>query len=132
VRPLRWSYRPLAWPVWSPAHRRLVRFWSADAGTDEAAIEAMRSRQLDRLVVVEPSADELEKQLRDEFAVSRRHLRAILDGYWEPDWRRKHKGYGEYPEDHLWRAARAVMEMQDALDELMDARPDATGHAGHG
>ena len=33
-------------------------------------------------------------------------------------WRRENKGYDESPENHLWRAAAAVSEMQDALDEL--------------
>lgn len=117
-RPLQWSYRPLAWPIWNHSHRRLARFWSADGGTDAAAIEALRSRRLDGLTVVEPSADELKEQLGEELAVSRRQLRAVLDGYWERDRRRDHKGYGIYPDDHLWRAATAVLDIEDALDEL--------------
>jgi len=50
--------------------------------------------------------------------VSRRHLRAVVDRYWDRDWRREHKGYDESPEGHLWRAAAAVAEIQDALEEL--------------
>ena len=42
----------------------------------------------------------------------------MIDRYWDGDWRGEHKGHGESPEDHLWRAAAAVSEMQDALDEL--------------
>ena len=91
-RPMRWCYRPLAWPVWNYEHRRL-----------------------DHLSVVEPSIDDLADQLREELAVSRRHLRAVLDGYWDRDWRREHTG-DESPEDHLWRAATAVAEICDALD----------------
>ena len=114
----RWCYRPLAWPVWNHEHRRLVRFWSAPHGLDPTVIEALRSRSLDRLAVVEPSPGELAAQLREELVLSRRHLREVLDAYWDRDWRRRHKSYDESPEDHLWRAAIAVSEITDALDEL--------------
>jgi len=114
-RPMRWCYRPLAWPVWNYEHRRLVRFWSAVDGLNTTAIDALASRRLDHLSVVEPSIDDLADQLREELAVSRRHLRAVLDGYWDRDWRREHTG-DESPEDHLWRAATAVAEICDALD----------------
>lgn len=117
-RPMLWCYRPLAWPVWNHDHRRLVRFWSAADGLDVTVIEALRSRRLDRLPVVEPSVEELAEQLREELAVSRRHLRAVLDGYWARDWRQAHKGADETPEDHLWRAATAVQNLADAVDEL--------------
>lgn len=117
-RPMQWSYRPLAWPVWNHQHRRVVRFWSADAGLDPTVIEALRSGRLDRLPVVQPSATELTDQLRHELALSRRHLRAVLDGYWDRDWRREHNRFGGSPEDHLWRAAMAVTEIHEALNEL--------------
>jgi hypothetical protein len=117
-RPLMWCYRPLGWPVWNHEHRRLVRFWSAGAGLDDRVIEALRARRFEGLEIVEPAADALATQLRAELIVSRRHLREVLERYWDRDWRRGHKGYDESPEDHLWRAATAVSEMQDALDEL--------------
>jgi hypothetical protein len=117
-RPLLWSYRPLGWPVWNHQHRRLARYWSADAGLDHAVIGALRAGRLDGLDVVEPTADELRRQLIAELPVSRRHLRTVVERYWDGAWRREHKGYDESPEDHLWRAAAAVSEMQDALDEL--------------
>jgi hypothetical protein len=117
-RPMRWCYRPLAWPVWNHEHRRLVRFWSARDGVDAAVIDALRSRRLDRLTVVEPSIEQLTDQLREELTVCRRHLRSMLATYWDDDWRRKHNAYDESPEDHLWRAATAVSEMTDALDEI--------------
>lgn len=119
-RPLVWGYRPHEWPVWTYQNRRLARFWSADSGLDESAIEALRSRRLDRLAVVEPSDAELTKQLRAEVAVSREHLRSVLDGYWDRDWRRRHKGYDQSPEDHLRRAATAVTEMLDVIDNLKE------------
>ncbi|MEB3981507.1 hypothetical protein OQ968_09550 [Mycobacterium sp. 663a-19] len=116
-RPMLWCYRPRAWPVWSYEHRRVARFWSSESGVDEPAIEALRSRRLEHLTVVEPSDDELTTQLHKEFAVSREHLRSVLEGYWDRDWRRRHKGYDESPEDHLWRAATAVSEMLDAIGD---------------
>jgi hypothetical protein len=117
-RPFGWSYRPVVWPVWNHANRRLVRFWSASDGLDESVIDALRESRFDSLAVVEPEPDALAEQLREELAISRRHLRSTLDHYWEGDWRRQHKGFGTGPEDHLWRAAQAVTEMTDALDEL--------------
>jgi hypothetical protein len=119
-RPMQWCYRPLAWPVWNHENRRLVRFWSASSGLDAAVIEALRSRRLDGLSIAEPDTDGLIAQLREELLVSRRHLRSVVDGYWEPNWRRTHKGYDESPEDHLWRAAVAVSQILDALAELED------------
>jgi len=117
-RPFTWFYRPRAWPVWNHRHRRLARYWSAGEGLDDTAIEALRTRRLDQLEVVEPTASELVPQLRAELLVSRGHLRRVVDNFWDRDWRREHTGYGESPEDHLWRAAAAVSEMQDALDQL--------------
>ena len=117
-RPMRWCYRPLAWPVWNHEHRRLVRFWTASNGLDTDVIEALRARHLNRLTVVEPSEQDLVEQLRDELTVSRRHLRTVLDSYWDRDWRREHEGYDASPEAHLWRAATAVEDMCNALGEL--------------
>ena len=117
-RPMRWCYRPLVWPVWNHEHRRLAQFWSAAGGLDTTVIQALQSRRPDRLAVVEPSGDELAEQLREELAVSRRHLQAVLNRYWDREWRREHKGYNETPEDHLWRAATAVEDMLGTLDEL--------------
>jgi hypothetical protein len=117
-RPLQWSYRPSAWPVWNHEHRRLTQFWSAGSGLDESVIEALRARRPGDLTIVEPSTERLADQLREELTVSRRYLRMMLDSYWDRDWRRAHKAIEESPEDHLWRAATAVTEIQDVLDEL--------------
>ncbi len=84
-RPIRWCYRPLAWPVWNHEHRQLVQFWSARDGLDSGVIEALRSRRLERLTIVEPSVEQLTEQLREELAVSRRHLREMLATYWDRD-----------------------------------------------
>ncbi len=117
-RPLQWCYRPLASPVWNHEHRRLARFWSTAGGLDNTVIDALRSRRLDHLALIEPTVDELADQLRAELALARRHLRAMLDSYWDHDWRRHHKGYDAQPEDHLWRAATAVTDIWAALDDL--------------
>ena len=73
-RPFWWFYRPLVWPAWNPAHRRVLRFWSATGGLDDRAIEALADRRLGDLTVVEPSAEIRREQLEVELAVSRRHL----------------------------------------------------------
>lgn len=44
-------------PVWNLELRRLVRFWSAGTGLDEAVIDSLRSGDLDQLTITEPSAD---------------------------------------------------------------------------
>lgn len=117
-RPFAWAYRPCAWPVWNHRHRRLARFWSADQGTHIEVLELLQERKLDRLSILEAPLGDLFQQLTEELAVSRHHLRRVLDQYWEPDWRRDHKGYDESPEDHLWRAAQAVSEIEQVVSEL--------------
>lgn len=117
-RPFLWSYRPLLWPVWNHRHRRLARFWSARSGVDTTAIEALRECRLADLSVSEPSTPELVDQLRVELDASGRHLRMVLVSYWDHDWRRLHKGVDTSPEDELWRAAQATVEITDALQEL--------------
>jgi hypothetical protein len=117
-RPIAWVYRPTAWPEWNHQNRRLARFWSADEGHQADVLEALRQRRLETLPVVEALASDLLGQLTEELAASRHHLQQVLDRYWEPDWRREHKRYEDAPEDHLWRAAQAVREIEDALAEL--------------
>ena len=115
-RPMLWCYRPSVRPPWNARHRRVVRVWSAAAGIDEAAIEALRVSG--PAAVVAPTVDVLVEQLAVELAASRAHLRRVVDDYWKPGWRRRHGGGAR--EDHLWRAASAVIEIDDALDELHD------------
>jgi hypothetical protein len=110
-RPILWCYRPVAWPAWNHEQRRVARFWSADGGLDDRAIDALRERRPDRVAIVEPTPQDLASQLTTELEVSRRHLRTTLDRYWDREWRRAHR----VPEDHLWRAASAVADMTEAL-----------------
>jgi hypothetical protein len=113
-RPISWHNRPLTWPAWSASDRRVARFWSATYGLDEAVLEAVRSGQ--PVKVVEPTRQELVAQLGLELTVSSSHLRSILDSYWDHDWRREQRG-GTSPEDQLWRAATALMEIEAALTD---------------
>jgi hypothetical protein len=119
-RPMLWCYRPVGVSVWGPDHRRLVRFWTSADGTDQAVIDALRDRRFDDLAIVEPTDEELTAQMPDELERSRRHLRSIVDGYWDPAWRRRHNGPDESPEDHLWRAATAMADIIDTLDRPQD------------
>ena len=119
-RPMSWYYRPAARPVWNHQNRRLVRFWSADGGTDEDAVDGLRMPSRDPSGVVAPSTEELATQLRTELRVSERHLRETVDRYWDREWRRQHSGYDTSPDEHLWRAAAAVTEMQEALEHIAD------------
>jgi hypothetical protein len=116
--PFRWCYRPLLWPAWNARYRRVVRFWSAKDGLDNHVIQALRQRHLAELKVVEPTTVDLVEQLQVELDASRRYLRLVLDGCRQGSWRREHRGPDGTPEDHLWRAAQAVREIEDALDEL--------------
>ena len=45
-------------------------------------------------------------------------IELAADCYWEQDWRRAHRGVTT-PEDQLWRAATALVEIDDALGEQM-------------
>ena len=117
-RPISWRYRPSVYPAWNCRDRRVVRFWSAEVGYESNVIEALRAQQFDQLQIVTPSEAEFAGQLKIELEMCRRHLSNVLDQYWEPSWRQGHKGYGIYPEHHLWRAAGAVREIEARLTAL--------------
>jgi hypothetical protein len=115
-RPFLWVYRPSAWPAWNCRHRQVVRFWTAQQGTQEEVIDAFSQRDARALSVIEPTDQEFAKQLRSELAVSRRRLRDVLDHY--DDRPRRNRNF-DYPTDErLWRAAQGVREIEDALDPL--------------
>jgi hypothetical protein len=111
-RPVGWVHVTAGRPVFGWNLEPVVRYWSAGAGADDAVVEALAQGRTGELHVVRPGPDDL----RAELARSRDHLRSVLDRFWEPDWRREHKGFGIYPEEHLWRAAEAVAELEAALD----------------
>ena len=81
-------------------------------------LDAVGSGRVDDARILEPSTDELVDQLTEKVDASAKHLRKVLAAYRGPDWRRRHKGVDTSPEDHLWRAAQAAVEIADALGEL--------------
>ncbi len=113
-RPLSWFYRPATGSPWTPDHRRVARFWSASDGLDEDLIDALREKR--SMGVVEPNVHEWRDGLSTELQVCRDRLRSVLDRYWDDRWRRAHRD-GTTPEDHLWRAAQAVIDIETALDD---------------
>ena len=81
-------------------------------------LDALGAGRVEDAPVVEPSTDELVDQLRLEVDASTQHLRKVLATYWDPEWRWRHKAVDSSPEDQLWRAAQAAVEIADALHEL--------------
>lgn len=117
-RPIIWRSRPGSRPPWSHLERRVARVWSREDGHDAANLGGLATADLEAVDVVAPTDQELVSWLRAEIPRSESHLRTVLDGYWEGDWRRAHTGGGIHPDDHLWRASWAVQSMRDALAEL--------------
>lgn len=116
--PISWRWRPTAWPVWNHEIVGPVRFWAAQDGADEVALDALADRRMDRLERVAPPNDEsLLAQLRIEHTAARNHLESVIDAYYDRDWRSDHKGFGVYPEDHLWWATEGFLELDDALGD---------------
>ena len=111
-RPILWVDRPAAWPAWNCRHARVARFWTARDGLDEPVIEALRSGTPPEVIV--PSTDAFVAQCHVELAVAKAHLQSIVGRYWDHDWRRAHR-HVTAPEDHLWRAAQALLELDAAI-----------------
>ncbi len=120
--PVERVWRPAGWPVWNHAIVRAVRFWSRSDGTDADVLALLGEHRFDDLAYVgPPSRERYLEQLRIEKAAARRHLRQVLDRYHDRDWQRAHRSYAMYPEDHLWWAAEAFTDLDDAIrDELAD------------
>lgn len=114
--PLRWRWRPNGWPVWNPKISRPVRFWSRHDGPDEVALDLLAARRLSDLEYQGPPGESAYRaQLETERETARRHLEQVVDSYHDRTWRRDRKGFGVYPEDHLWWATRGWLELDDAL-----------------
>ncbi len=116
--------RPSSWPAWNAENRRVRRFWSLEEGTDTGIIEMLRAGEPVDPDAVEPHV--FIEQMRTEYTVSRAHLEKILDDYfddyWEVPWRRQHQDFDFHPEDHLWRAAYGLQQIQEALGMTGDAQ----------
>lgn len=117
-RPVWASWRPAEWPVWNHQIRRPLRLWSDVDGVEVEALDALSEGTAESHRSVEPSRDERIEQYRVELDACREHLRTVRDRFWDREWRRDHKGGGDYPEQHLWNAADGYLEMLDAVRDL--------------
>jgi hypothetical protein len=107
-------WRPVGSPVTNHLIVRPLRIWSADDGIEEQALEALRSGSCESLRLPSPPVQEAEAQLTTELAASLAQLQAVEANYWEPKWRREHRGGGIYPESHLWEAVHGYLELLTA------------------
>jgi hypothetical protein len=102
-------------PVPNHRIREPVRFWSQE-GPDEAVLQALADRRFNDLPRLAPSPQAEREQLAGELAAALSHLRAVHASYWDHDWRREHRGFGRYPEHHLWEAVQGYLELYDAAE----------------
>jgi hypothetical protein len=116
--PVSWWWRPVDWPIWNHTIDRAVCFWSADRGRHHLALDGLAAGRLDTVEVEEPAnRRELIAQVLVERDLARRHLVTVTESFYDREWRRACRG-GEYPESHLWSAAAAYLELDDALQHL--------------
>lgn len=114
--PIAWRWRPPSWPVWNHEIVGPVRFWSIKSGADESSLSALAERRVEQLERSAPPDEEtFLRQLRVERGAARKHLKSMVETYHDRDWRRAHKGFGVYPEDHLWRATKGFLDLDDAV-----------------
>jgi hypothetical protein len=111
--PVAWFARPAGRPAYDRRMRGMVRVWST-SGADRDAIDRLRHGDP---TLGDSAAPVDTAQLATELAECRRHLATVLDSYYDRDWRRQHTGGWVHPEDHLWRAAQAVRELTDAIEQ---------------
>jgi hypothetical protein len=117
--PLSWRWRPKEWPVWNHEIERALRVWIADDGRDQAALDALAARRLNDVTFDAPaSSDALIAELLVERDVGRRHLATVTESFYDQGWRRDHRGEGVHPEDHLWWATAAFLDLDDAIERL--------------
>jgi hypothetical protein len=74
---------------------------------------------LDHLERSVPSEEEtFVAQLRIERNAARKHLESVVDSYHDRDWRKSHKGFGVYPEDHLWWVTKGLLDLDNAIGKV--------------
>ena len=116
--PITWRWRSLAWSVWNHEIVAFAPFWSVKDGADEATLDALAQRALDSMERSLPKDEEtFLAQLRIERAAAKNHLASVVDSYHDRDWRKGHKGFGVYPEDHLWWATRGFLDLDEAVNK---------------
>lgn len=112
--PVTWRWRPAEWPVWNHRISRAAGFWTVDGGRDQTTFDALSARGEDGIHLTGPdSTDALRAQVEVERAAARAHLAEVSALFGDRDWRRDHTGDGSYPEDALWDAAAAFVELDD-------------------
>jgi hypothetical protein len=117
--PLSWRWRPAEWPVWNHEVDRAVRVWTAAGGRDQRALDALAAGELEQVTIEGPaSTEELVAELLVERDVGRRFLATVTESFYDREWRREHRGDGVHPEDHLWWATAAFLELDDAVHRL--------------
>ena len=92
-----------------------VRFWSQE-GPDEAVLQVLAERRFGDLARLAPSPQAEREHLAEELATALSRLRAVHASYWDHDWRREHRGFGRYPEHHLWEAVHSYLDLYDAAE----------------
>lgn len=102
-------------PVWNHHIRGPVRFWSLD-GTDEDVLDALAGRRFADLPRVTADPAEMREQTAVDLASALDRLRAVWRDYWESDWRRRHRGHGQYPENELWDAVDDYLNLLETDD----------------
>jgi hypothetical protein len=102
-------------PVPNHRIRAPVRFWSQE-GPDEAVLQALADRRFDDLPRLVPSPQAERESLAGDLAAALSRLRAVHASYWDHDWRREHRGFGRYPEHHLWEAVQGYLDLYDAAE----------------
>lgn len=116
--PIRCFWRPAGWPVWNHYIGRTLMLWTAQHGANEPALSLLADRRLDDVLYVAPADQErLVAQVRVERDAAAKHLDHVVGRFHNGQWRRDHKLYGIYPENHLWWAARALRELDAALSD---------------
>jgi hypothetical protein len=115
--PVEWYWRPSEWPVANHVIRRPLEIWSAEHGVQELALEALDRGTYEAFRLPPPPPDEARRQLATELEACLAHLRAVEASYWEPDWRRRHRGGGSYPENHLWGAVHGYLDLLSASQD---------------
>ena len=115
--PLTWRWRPAEWPVWNHQISHAACVWTVEGGRDLTTPEALSARAADRIRLAQPDDPAaLRAQVEVERLAARVHLAEVTAMYHDRAWRRDHSGDGSYPEDTLWAAATAFVELDDWLD----------------
>ena len=107
-------WRPADRPVTNHLIVRPLRIWSAEAGVENKALQALTDGSCESLRLPSSPPHEAHEQLATELAASLAHLRAVEASYWEQDWRREHRGGSIYPESHLWNAVHGYLDLLSA------------------